>query len=496
MPLPILSPAQAASELQRRRNSRRGLLGFVEYTYSRWQTGQHHVEICEALEALAKREIRRLLIEAPPRHSKSEIASRRFPAWYLGHNPEHQIIAASYNERLATNNGRSVRNIVGDSRYLNIFDGVSLAPDSKAAGRWNTSAGGAYLAAGIGGGITGWGANLGIIDDPFKGRQEADSQLIRDNVWDWYTSEFYTRLMPGGAVLMMLTRWHEDDLAARALDSEDWHRITLPAIQNEGSEKEQALWPAWYPLERLHEIRDVLPARDWYSLYQQSPRAEQGTYMLRDWFSERYDLRHDDKGKLLPPEPVNIYITGDFAVSERTSNNDPDFTELAVIGVGVSSKIYILDWWHGQTTPDVWIDALLDLCAKYKPLAFFGEGGVIRRSVEPFLAQRMRERSTYVRVEWINPIHDKTVRGRALQGLASMGRVIFPRNDWAQRVIDIVVGFPGARYDDAFDALALFCLALQSAHPAFAPAKKPKRVDRWARAEARASESGDDWKLS
>lgn len=280
---------EAAEELLKRRAARKSLLDFASYTHPSWQTGQHHRKICEALERVERGEVKRQMIFAPPRHGKSEIASKRFPAWYMGRHPDHQIIACSYNDELATDFGRSVRNLVADQLYRNVFPGVALSADSTAAGRWQSNHGGVYVATGIGGPITGRGATLAIIGDPLKNREEADSARVRDSIWKWYTSTFYSRLMPGGAIVMMLTRWHESDLAARALESEKWEVLELQAITNEDTPQESALWPDWYDLEKLKHIRSVLPARDWTALYQQQPRREQGTYIQRDWFEQRWE---------------------------------------------------------------------------------------------------------------------------------------------------------------------------------------------------------------
>lgn len=483
----MISPADAAREILRRREARKSLLSFAAYTHPQWCTGEHHRKICAALEAVERGECKRLMIFAPPRHTKSELASKRFPAWYLGRNPDRQVIACSYNDELATDFGRSVRNLVGDQIYRNVFPGCSLSSDSAAAGRWHTNHGGVYISTGVGGPITGYGAHLGIIDDPFKNREEADSERIRDSRWHWYTSTFYTRLMPGGAIVMMLTRWHEDDLAARALESEKWDVLELQAISNEGTPDEQALWPEWYPLDKLRHTRSVIGPRDWSALYQQRPRAEQGQYIRREWFSERYEKA---------PE-VNVYMASDFAVTEPREGADPDHTEHAIVGMGPDDTIYPLDWWHGQTTPDVWIDAALDLIARWKPLAWFREGGVIRRAVEPFLLMRAKERRVYFDNSddlWLPPIHDKAVRGRAFQARAAMGKVKFPKSStWADRVIDQCVGFPGAKHDDAFDALSIFSQAIDQAHPAIVREVKKQERDHWRDSRRRAPT--ERWKV-
>ena len=465
MSSPIDEQRELEAEQLKRPLAAGKLLAFVEYTYPRWASAEHHRRICAKLEAVERGEIKRLLIEAPPRHSKSELASRRFPAWYVGRHPDRQIITASYNDLLATDIGRDVRNIVRERAYVNVFPGVELAEDSAAAGRWHTNHGGAYLATGVGGTMTGYGAHLAIIDDPIKNREEADSERTRDNIWHWYTSTLYTRLMPDGAIVLMMTRWHEDDLAARVQQSEDWDVLCLPAISVVDGE-ERALWPEWYPLEKLHEARKVLPPRDWQALYQQEPRADVGTYIKREWFEQRYDKA---------PEAVNIYVVSDFAITEAKEGRDPDYTEHGVFGLGADDKLHVLDWWSGQTTTDVWVEELLRLIKKWKPLCWFGEGGVVGKAIEPIMIRMMRERRIYCRTERLSPIHDKATRGRAFQGRAHAGHVLFPRTEWAERVINQCVAFPGGAHDDAFDVMAWMGLAIDQAHPAIAKVAPPKK---------------------
>ena len=194
--------------------------------------------IAEKLEAVERGEIDRLMINMPPRHGKSELASRRFPAWFLGRHPNKSVIAASYNSDLAADFGRQVRNIVAAREYANLFE-TKLAEDSRAANRWNTDAGGSYVAAGVGTAITGGGADILLIDDPVKDREEADSEIQRQKVWDWYTSTAYTRLAPGGRIIVIQTRWHEDDLSGRLLveqakGGDKWEILELPAITSDG----------------------------------------------------------------------------------------------------------------------------------------------------------------------------------------------------------------------------------------------------------------------
>lgn len=232
------SKETAAQELLQRREARNRLIPFVECTFPGFQTDRHHRLIAEKLEAVECGQIDRLAIFCPPRHSKSELASRRFPAWYLGRHPDHEIICCSYDDDLAMDFGRNVLDIIESPPYQRLFPGTSIRPDSRSVERWQTVQGGVYVSAGVGSGITGRGAHIALVDDPVKNREEADSETQRKRVWEWFTNILYTRLMPGGAIVLIMTRWHEDDLAGRLLEAEqsggdEWTILNLPALARE-----------------------------------------------------------------------------------------------------------------------------------------------------------------------------------------------------------------------------------------------------------------------
>lgn len=385
-----------------------------------------------------------------------------------------QIIAASYNSELASDFGRNVRNIVGSPEFTEVFADVSLATDSAAANRMNTNKGGAYVAAGVGTAITGRGANIALIDDPLKDREEADSQRRRDLVWDWYRSTLFTRLMPGGAVVLIQTRWHEDDLAGRLLEAEgdQWDVLDLPAI----SKQNEALWPEWYPLPVLERIKATIGPREWSALYQQQPQPDEGTYFQRDWF-KTWDRLPD----------LRYYGTSDYAVTDGGG----DYTVHTIWGVDASGALYRVGQWRGQTTADVWIEEKLNLIAKYKPLAWFGEAGVIRKAIEPMLKRRMLERRVHCRLEWIPSVADKPTRARAFQAMASMGRVFMePAADLSEFLV-----FPAGKHDDEVDTASLMGMVMDQAHPAILAVKEQRRTpgDRWERALNR-EEDDSSWK--
>lgn len=439
--------------------ARRGLLRFTEYTNPLYRPARHHAMIADRLEAVERGDIDRLMIFMPPRHGKSELASKRFPAWCLGRDPKRQIIAASYNSDLASDFGRNVRNLVAEPEFGQVFPGVSLATDSAAANRMNTNHGGAYVAAGVGTAVTGRGANIALIDDPFKDREEADSERRRELVWDWYRSTLYTRLMPCGAIVLIQTRWHEDDLAGRLLEheSDQWEVLELPALDQDG----KALWPEWYDETALARIKATIGPREWSALYQQQPQPDEGTFFKREWFKEWSRL----------PD-CRFYGTSDYAVTDGGG----DYTVHAIWGIDGKGDIYRVARWREQTASDEWIERKLDLIAKWKPLAWFGEGGVIQKAVEPMLKRRMRERDVYCRLEWLSSVHDKPTRARSFQAMAATGRVHFE----AGADISEFLVFPAGKNDDEVDTASLIGRAIDQAHPAIVkaePTKGPR--DRW-----------------
>jgi predicted phage terminase large subunit-like protein len=463
------------------------LISYAAYQWPGYRDARHHRLIARKLEQVERGEIDRLMIFMPPRHGKSMLASEFFPAWYLGRNPDHYVVAATYGQELADDFGRNVKNQLSDPLYQGIFPGVTLADDSKSSKRFHVNGSdggiehqvsqrGAYYAVGVGGPLTGRGAHLMLIDDPIKNREDADSEITRKKLKDWYTSTAYTRLMPGGRIVVIQTRWHEDDLAGWLLKehaAEGWDVLNLPALDGD-----TPLWPEQYNLQALSRIKAVLPQRDWSALYQQAPTPDEGTYFQRDWFKTWHTK----------PKHLSIYGTSDYAVTDGGG----DFTVHRVWGVDSQGDLYRLDGWRGQTTADVWIDKKLDLMARYKPFAWFGESGVIQKAIEPMLKSRMRERNVYCRMEWLPSISDKPTRARGFQARAASGRVYFE----AGAEIDEFLRFPVGKNDDDVDTASLMGRALDEAHPAIVPVKEQKPfVDRWDQAFNEDSET-NDWKIA
>jgi predicted phage terminase large subunit-like protein len=394
------------------------------------------------------------MITMPPRHGKSMLASEFFPAWYLGRNPDHYVVTATYAQELADDFGRKVKNQIEDPAYQLIFPGVGLADDSKSAKRFHvegqaggyehgTTQRGAFYAVGVGGPLTGRGAHLLLIDDPVKNREDAESEIIRKKTKDWYTSTAYTRLMPGGRIVIIQTRWHEDDLSGWLQSEhghEGWVVLNLPAISDDG----KALWPEQYPLEALERIKRALPPRDWSALYQQRPSPDTGDYFKREWI---HTAEH-----IPPREQMLIYGASDYAVTA----NGGDYTVHVVVGLDPDGRMYLLDLWRGQASSDVWVDAFCDLVLKWKPVGWAEETGQIKSGVGPFLVKRMMERAAYVARESFATRGDKAIRAQSIRGRMAMnGLYVHKDAPWLSDLISEMMSFPVGVHDDQVDALGL-----------------------------------------
>jgi predicted phage terminase large subunit-like protein len=430
------------------------LISYAAYQWPGYRDAAHHRLIARHLEAVERGDITRLMITMPPRHGKSMLASEFFPAWYLGRNPDHYVVTATYAQELADDFGRKVKNQIEDPLYQAIFPGVGLADDSKSAKRFHIdgaiggyehaiSQRGAFYAVGVGGPLTGRGAHLLLIDDPVKNREDAESEVIRRKVKDWYTSTAYTRLMPGGRIVVIQTRWHEDDLTGWLQlehEHEGWTVLNLPAIDDDG----EALWPEQYDIETLEKIRSAIGPRDWSALYQQRPSPDTGDYFKRDWIKTF---------NVTPPRStLNIYGASDYAVT----SDGGDWTVHVIVGVDPDDRLYLLDMWRGKTSSDLWVDAFCDLVAKWRPIGWAEETGQIRSGVGPFLKRRMIERKAYVAREMFPTRGDKAIRAQSIRGRIAMNGLYVPTDaPWVPDLISEMMSFPVGVHDDQVDALGL-----------------------------------------
>ena len=406
----------------------------------------------------------RLMFFLPPGHAKSTYASVLFPAWFIGNFPVETIILSSYSTDLSHRFGRKVRDQVGASAYP--FN-ISLSENTKSKGEWETNKGGEFFASGVGSGITGRRAKVGIIDDPIKGRQDADSETIRNSTWEWYLGDFRTRLKPNNAIILIQTRWHEDDLAGRILPErydfssglvtsrdgkEVWKVINLPAIaeQNDYMKRKPgtALWPNYITLEHLRDEESIQGLRNWASLYQQRPAPETGSFFKKEHIV-RYELSKH-------PKLISMYGSTDFAVTSKGG----DFTELGVGGIDFLDNLWIVDWWSGQESADVWIDQMLDLSKKWNAIEWQCEKGVIEKSLQPFIDKRMEERGIDVYLALYARVADKATLAQAIRARMAQRKVMIPNGDWGDRLVAQLLAFPSGTFDDMVDVMAGFGLRL------------------------------------
>jgi len=282
----ILALTEAKKRLDLRENAQERFMSFAHHVYENFIEGRHHRIIAEKLEKVARGEIKRLIVNMPPRHSKSEFASYLMPAWFLGRNPKLKIIQATHNTELAVRFGRKVRDLIDDPQYQEVFPDTKLKEDNKGAGRWQTQAGGEYFAAGVGAAVTGRGADLFVIDDPHS-EQDALSDSAFDHAYEWYTSGPRQRLQPGGAIIIVMTRWGKKDLTGRLLAaqgsdimSDKWEVVEFPAILPSGS----PLWPEFWEKDALLSIKASLPVAKWSAQWQQEPTVSEAAIIKREWW--------------------------------------------------------------------------------------------------------------------------------------------------------------------------------------------------------------------
>jgi predicted phage terminase large subunit-like protein len=482
-----VSRPEAAKELLNRRSIRRSLTDWCQY--AGFEPARHHRLLIEKLEAISRGDSDRLAVFMPPGAAKSTYASILYAPWHYAQRPGDCIIAASHTAELAEKWGRRVRNLLSEhSRIL----GVGLAADSQAAGRWETDHGGEYFAAGVGGAIAGRRADLVVIDDPVRSREDADSELIRDKTWDWYKSDLYTRLKPGGRIILIQTRWHEDDLAGRLLEDmraggDKWEIVNLPALAEAndalGRKVGEPLWPEWENLGELERKRRAVGPRDWSALYQQRPAPEDGDYFKSAW------LKPYDEVPAL--ETLRIYGGSDYAVTA----DGGDYTVHVVVGLDPEGRMYVLDLWRKQSSSDEWIEAYCDLVLKWKPIGWAEETGQIRAGVGPYLDRRANERRAFVARDAFPTRGDKAVRAQSIRGrMAHLGLYVPHRSPWYADFRSELLSFPAGKHDDQVDALGLVGQLLDIMHVGqkIADPEKPKNPSGYSARDD--YERLDDWK--
>lgn len=457
----------------RRRTVRASLTEFARY--AGYEPAPHHQLLINELEALERGDSETLLVFMPPGSAKSTYVNLLFPAWFIAKNPTENVITASHSTELAERWGRKTRNLMNaSSTVLN----ASLSPDNQAAGRWAMVQGGEYYAVGVGVGIAGFRADLGIIDDPFGSREDAESKRIREKVWDWYHDDFTSRQKPGARRVIMHTRWHDDDLAGRVKRQLDqlgrpYRILSLPAEALEddplGREPGQFLWddPDGYDYGSVLRARKAdSDPRTWASLYQQNPVPDEGDYFHKDWLKP-YDHEPDRK-------TLRIYGGSDYAVTA----DGGDYTVHAVVGLDPDGKMYLLDLWRKQASSDEWVESWCDLILKWKPMEWAEEQGQIKAGVGPFLERRAREKKAYCVRSQFPTRGDKAVRAQSIRGRMAMDGLYVPAHaPWRADFESELLRFPAGVHDDQVDALGLVGQLLDKmmAGKKLRPVEKPKR---------------------
>jgi len=433
-------------ELLRRKLAIDNLIPFCQYTMPDYESPPHLKALAEKLEAIERGEIKRLIVLMPPRHGKSELVSLRFPCWYLAKHPEDYIVQAGYAESIALTHSRQARDIFISGKVERLFPDIhyrperagqeQVIPERQAAHEWGTKQGGSYYAVGVGGGLTGRGFNIGIIDDPVKDAEEAASQTIRDKVWDWYRTVFRTRAHPGATIIIVMTRWHQDDLAGRLLkqaeedpDADQWRVLHLKAIQDG-----QALWAERYPLGVLEQIRASIGSQAFEALYQGSPTTAEGNIIKREWWQY-----YKEK-----PRFSRLVHSWDTAFKDKTQN---DYSVCTTWGETETGN-YLLDVWRGKVEFPELKRIAIALYEREKPHAILVEDAASGQS----LIQEL-QRGTTMPVLPIKADKSKTTRVTAITPLIEAGRVLLPdRASWLYDYIEELSAFPNGQFDDQVDS--------------------------------------------
>ena len=434
-------------EMDRVERCKESFVFFAKQMWPIFISGKHHAIMADAFERVARGELKRLIINMPPRHTKSEFASYLLPSWFLGKYPEKKIIQTAHTAELAVGFGRKVRNLVSSEEYRKVFDTV-LSSDSKAAGRWNTDAGGDYFAIGVGGAVTGKGADLLIIDDPHS-EQEAKqgNPAVFDNVYEWFTSGPRQRLQPGGAIIIVMTRWSKRDLTGQILKNagkegvDQWEIIDFPAIMPSGT----PLWPAFWSKEALESLKAELPVAKWEAQYQQNPTSEEGAIIKR----EHWRIWEKDHA----PDCDYIIQSWDTAFEK---NNRADYSACTTWGVfdqvnqhgDLRANIILLDAFKGRLEFPELKKQALELYQEWEPDTLIVE----KRAAGAPLIYEMRKMGIPLSEFTPGKGNDKISRVNAISDLFASGVVWCPETRWAEEVMDELASFPNGDHDDLVDS--------------------------------------------
>ena len=443
----ILALKQAEIRIATREKAQNQFMPFVHHVYDGFIEGRHHRIIAEKLEKIATGELKRLIVNMPPRHSKSEFASYLMPAWFLGRNPKLKIIQATHNTELAVRFGRKVRDLIETENYYEIFPETKLKADDKAAGRWGTEAGGEYFAAGVGAAVTGRGADLFIIDDPHS-EQDALSEGAFDNAYEWYTSGPRQRLQPGGAIILVMTRWGTKDLTGKLMKaqandmmSDEWEVVEFPAIMP----SDKPLWPEFWNKDDLLKVKAALPVAKWNAQWQQQPTATEGAIVKREWWQpwEKEDV----------PPVKYIMQSYDTAFSKKET---ADYSAITTWGVfqpeeGGADHIILLDARRGRYNFPELKEVALEEYDYWEPDMVIIEA----KATGTPLTDELRR--TGIPVLNYTPAkgRDKVTRMHTVAPIFEAGMVWAPEKKFADEVIEECAAFPNGDHDDFVDSMTM-----------------------------------------
>jgi len=441
----ILDIVKRLSDAKVRVAAQQDFLTFVKEVWPAFIEGSHHKIMSDAFNRIADGSLKRLIVNMPPRHTKSEFASHLFPAWYLGRYPDRKVIQTAHTAELAVGFGRKVRNLVGSSDYDKIFPGVALSADSKAAGRWNTNKDGDYFAIGVGGAVTGKGADILIVDDPHSEQEAAlNDPSVYDRTYEWYTSGPRQRLQPGGAICLVMTRWSKKDLTGSIIKAsverggaDEWEVIEFPAILPSG----KPLWPGFWPLDQLESLKAELPVGKWSAQYQQDPASEEGAIIKREWWQE-WEKKN-------PPKCEFVIQSWDTAFLAKET---ADYSACTTWGVFTTedgiTNIILLDALEERLEFPSLKARAYEMYKEYEPDAFIVEA---KAAGTPLIFE-LRRMGIPVGEYTPSRGKDKIARVNAVSDLFSSGHVWAPKTRWAEKVIEEFAAFPTGDHDDLVDS--------------------------------------------
>jgi predicted phage terminase large subunit-like protein len=457
----VVEILKMVEEIERRKlieSCQRSLIEFCKRMMPDYLVGAHHRNLADLLMAIENGDEDRLTVSIAPRHGKSQMVSIFFIAWYLGHHPDHKIMLVSHTTDLAVDFGRKVRNLIATDEYQNIFPNTTLAKDSKSAGRWNTNQGGEFFACGVGSALAGRGANLLVIDDAHSEQDVLNGNFeIFEKAYQWYAYGARTRLMPAGAVVIVGTRWHQDDLIGRVVkdmskdeDADQYTVVEFPAMmevdQPDGTTQNKALWPEFFDLKALMRTKASMPVFQWNAQFQQDPTGEEGALVKREWWG--LWLKDD------PPKCDYVIMTLDAA---QETHNRADYTAITTWGVffnddsGLNEIILLNAIKERYEFPELKAKALLEY-GEWEPDSFIVE----KKSAGAALYQELRRMG--IPVSEFTPHRgsgDKTARLNSVTDIVKSGLCWVPRTRWAEELVDEVASFPFGSNDDLVDTTVM-----------------------------------------